>query len=246
MVVESLSLVVFAFGAGMATFFAPCAAPLLPGYVAFYVGRSGADEQAVTAADGPGRATSLPGRLGRAAIVGLLVSAGVFAVYLLLAGVVGALGARLLGNVAVLELVVGAVFVAVGTGMALDRHLPTPTVQLPRRRRSASGYVAFGALYAVAAAGCTAPIFIAVAVRALTAGPELGFLAFGAYAAGTSVLAVGVTVATALGRDTLLRRVTGSVDRVYRVAGVLLVVAGVVQILYYLVVFDGLRTLGLA
>ena len=31
----------FAFSAGVATFFAPCAYPLLPGYVAFYLGDAG-------------------------------------------------------------------------------------------------------------------------------------------------------------------------------------------------------------
>ena len=51
-----------AFSAGAATFFAPCAFPLLPGYVGYYLGKTGDGTP-----DGP-----LSTRLGRAAVVGLL------------------------------------------------------------------------------------------------------------------------------------------------------------------------------
>jgi len=56
---------------------------------------------------------------------------------------------------------------------------------------------------------------------------------------------VGVTVAVALGHGAAVRRVGANGGRVSRLAGVVLVVAGVVQLYYYLFVFDGLATLGL-
>jgi len=42
--VSLLSTVVFALTAGVATFFSPCAYPLLPGYVGFYVSRTDGDD----------------------------------------------------------------------------------------------------------------------------------------------------------------------------------------------------------
>lgn len=249
------SLVAFAFTAGAFTFFAPCAYPLLPGYVSYYLGRSTAgaapDGGAARVEGSEPRhgSSALPttvSRLARAAGVGLLVSAGFFAVYAVLAGTVAALGARVLAGISVLELAVGGLLVVMGAGMALGWKPPTPTVRLPGRRRSAAGYFGFGVLYAAAAAGCTAPIFIGVALKALSSGPAMGAAAFGAYASGMSVLMVGVTVLSALGRDAILSALTRRMDLVNRAAGVLLVLAGLIQIYFFLFRFDGLATLGLA
>lgn len=178
-----------------------------------------------------------------ALVVGGLVSLGFFVVYALLAGVVLSIGAQALGDIAVLELVVGVLLVGLGTAMAFGWTPKLPSIQLPERRRGVLGFFGFGVLYAAAAAGCTAPIFVAVALRALSAGPAASLLTFGAYAGGMSVLMVAVTVAAALGRETLLRRLTANVQRVNRAAGVLLVVAGLVQIYFFLFVFGGLAML---
>ena len=227
----------FAFSLGTATFFAPCAFPLLPGYVAFYLGQS---------SEGSPSGTT-PSRLGRAAVVGLVTSLGFFLVYGALAGVALLVGQQALQNVAVLELVVGVLLVALGAGFAVGRlqanslHLP-----LPERRQSAVGYLLFGVVYAAAAAGCTAPLFVAVAGVAVSGGPTATLATLGAYAAGMSVLMVGVTTLSALGRDTVLRRLAANTGRITQVAGVVMIVAGLVQLYYYLFVFGGLETLGLA
>lgn len=251
---DALSLIAFAFSAGVFTFFAPCAYPLLPGYVSYYLGRTtaGGPQQpdgGIEAAVGHGVARAGFGRLGgplvRAVGVSLLVSAGFFVVFGLLAGLVAALGTRFLADISVLELVVGSLLVVIGTAMAAGWKPSAPTVQLPVRRRSSWGYFGFGVLYGAAAAGCTAPIFIGVALKALSAGPAVSVLTFGSYAAGMSVLMLGVTVGTALGRGALLSWFTKRLDRIHRAAGVLLVLAGLVQIYFFLFRFGGLQMLGL-
>lgn len=246
--IENAALLGFAFSAGLLTFFAPCAYPLLPGYVSYYLGQStgtatpnGGTTQSVVTSPGT---RSLRTRLGRAAIVGGLVSLGFFIVYAILAGIVVALGTQILTGISVLELVVGALLIVIGVAMAVGWKPSFAAVQLPERRRSAAGYVGFGVLYAAAAAGCSAPIFIAVALKALSTNTTLTLAAFGAYAAGMSILMVGVTALAAVGRDAVLRRITQRIDLIYRVAGVLLIVAGIVQIYFFLFRFDGLRVLG--
>lgn len=261
-----LSLLAFAFTAGVFTFFAPCAYPLLPGYLSYYLGRTAgassrtarrsttdahsapaavSEAATVTAAhrvesEPPSGDDSLATGLGRAAFVGALVSLGVFLVFGLLGGVVAALGARVLAEIAVLELVVGLALVGVGAVMAAGWKPTLPTVTLPARRRSGAGYVLFGIAYGAAAAGCTAPVFIAVALQGLAGGPVLGVATLAAYAAGMSSLLIVLTVLTALGREELFRRVSARPDRIYRVAGGLLVLAGAVQVYFYLFRFDGL------
>jgi cytochrome c-type biogenesis protein len=233
----STARLAFAFSAGTATFFAPCAFPLLPGYVAFYLGQGSGE-----AADASGG-----GRLGRAAAVGALASLGFFAVYGVLAGIAAAVGAQALRDIAVLEPIVGGLLVALGTALFAGL-LPDLHVLLPERRRTAGGYFAFGVVYAVAAAGCTAPVFVALALVALASGPTGAVLVLGTYALGMAVMMVAVTLLAALGRVSLLRHLSGQTGRVSRVAGGLLVLAGVAQIYLYVFDFDwlgGLRALGL-
>jgi cytochrome c-type biogenesis protein len=223
----------FAFSLGMATFFAPCALPLLPGYVAFFIGRESETD-----------ARSLFARLRHALVVAFLTSLGFLAVFAVLLGIVTALGAQMLSNIAILELVVGGVLIVLGALMALGRFdSGLIHVQLPERRRGPVGYFAFGVIYAVAAAGCTAPAFIAIATFGLSSGPMTTLAIFTAYAAGMSVLMVGVTLLAALGRDALVSTLVSNTKLVTRVAGVVLVVAGIAQIYWFVFIFDGLQTL---
>jgi cytochrome c-type biogenesis protein len=230
------ALLALAFSAGTATFFAPCAFPLVPGYVSYFLG----DTAAATArTDGPLARSDDPlaGRLrapiARAGLIGVAASLGITLVYVGLAGTTIALGAGALADVAVLELVVGALFVVAGVAMAAGWRVSHPLVRLPRRRRSTVGFFLFGVLYAGAAAGCTAPLFVAVVARGLTAGPLLGVALAVAYAAGTSAVLIGVTGVAALGGSSVLSTLSGYTDRIYRVAGGLLALSGVAELYYY-------------
>ena len=88
----TLGVVAFAVTSGVGTFFAPCAYPLLPGYVGYYLGEEDA---------------SLSGAVGRG------VAAGVGALFALgaIAGVVVSVGQRLVANVVYLEPVIGLLLV---------------------------------------------------------------------------------------------------------------------------------------
>ena len=265
MLVESLPFVAFAFSAGAGTFFAPCAYPLLPGYLSYYLGQTTGEP----ATDGgTGRARSGPGtgrvattvaagidplvpgdyapRVVRAAVVGLLVSLGFVVVYGVLAGVAVAAGSRLLADISLLEPVVAAVLIVVGTATVAGYDLPTPAVRLPERRRSATGFVGFGVVYAAAAAGCTGTVFVGISLQAIASGPVVAGATLAAYAGGMSLLMIAVTVAAALGRDTLLTRVSARAGLIERVMGALLILAGLAQLYFFLFRFDGLETLGLA
>lgn len=225
----------FAFTAGAATFFAPCSFPLLPGYIAYYLGDSDEGEVRVRS------------RIIRAGVVGLLVSLGFVLVYAVLAGIVLAIGTQALANISVLELVVGSLLIVMGIAMLGGWLQPSNLhIQLPKRRRSGSGYVLFGIIYAAAAAGCTAPIFIAIAGFALNAGPVGAVTILGTYAAGMSVLMITVTVLSAFGRDSIIRRLSRNTRRISQAAGALLILAGIAQIYLFLFEFNGLEILGLA
>jgi len=231
---ESLRIA-FAFSAGAATFFAPCSFPLLPGYVAYYLGQ------------GDSESKPLFSRLWSAGVVGVVTSVGFFLVYAALTGIVIGIGTQALTNISVLELVVGLLLIVLGTGMAAGKLNPDRLhIQLPERERSPTGFLMFGIIYAAAAAGCTAPVFIGIATFALSGGPVSAVVTLGAYALGMSVLMIAVTVVSALGRQQLLRTMSRNTGRIARGAGALLVLAGVAQIYLFLFEFNGLEILGLA
>lgn len=204
-------------GAAVATFFSPCAYALLPGYVAYYVAESGDDSPSLSGAVARGTSASL----------------GVAAVFTALFLAVVAAGDAVEPVLRPLEAAVGVVLIAFGLLLVADVDVGFH-VQLPRRRSSVAGFFAFGALYAVAAAGCVAPLFLSVVFRSLTLPAGQAAAVLGAYAAVFGGMMLAVTVVAALGHDVGSSRLNEHVDVLVRVAGAAIALAGAVQL--YIVV----------
>ncbi len=230
---DAFSLLSLSFSAGTATFFAPCAFPLLPGYLSYFL----SDTASATVGDGKPPDAPFVSRLSspllRAGVVSIAAALGMTLVYVALAGTTITLGAAALADIAVLELVVGSMFILGGSAMALGWKIDGSLVRLPERRRSVGGFFVFGVLYAAAAAGCTAPLFIAVIVRGIAAGPSLGIGLALAYALGMSVVLIVLTVASALGSASLVSKLSQHTETIYRLSGGLLVVSGIAEIYYF-------------
>jgi cytochrome c-type biogenesis protein len=200
----------FAVGAGVATFFAPCAFPLLPGYVGYYLREH----------DDPGVAGMVAP--GAAAAAGAVVALGVVGAAAFL------LGSAVTAYVPLFEPVAGAVLVVVGLLVVTDTA-PTLRVGLPARPASAAGFFVFGAGYAVAAAGCVVPLFVGVVTQALARPPVGSAAVFAAYAGSVAVPLVGVTLLAGAGVDAW-RSLGRHGGRIERLAGWVMVVAGVGQL----------------
>jgi cytochrome c-type biogenesis protein len=220
-----------AFSAGTATFFAPCAFPLLPGYVSYFLGDTASSVERRQSRDGLVGHVRWP--LARAVLVSVVAGLGMATVYVGLTALAATLGAGALSEIAVLELVVGAVFVVAGSAMAAGWKVSRSVVQLPERRRTVGGFFAFGVLYATAAAGCTAPLFLAVVLKGVSSGPVAAVTVAGAYALGMCTVLLCVTGASALGGSSLATRLSAHTGRIYRLAGGLLALSGVAEIYYY-------------
>ena len=201
--------VTFAVGAGLATFFAPCAYPLLPGYVGYTLQDEGTG-------------------LGGATLRGLAASAGAVVVLATLGGLLLAVGGRLARRLPLLEPVVGAALVVLGV-LVLTGRAPTLHLRLPERRSSVAGAAVFGGGYALAAAGCVVPVVLGVFTQALTLTPSRAAVVLGSYAAATALPLTGVTLLSAVGSDAL-RAWSARTGTVTRLAAVVMILAGVAQI----------------
>lgn len=214
---ETLS---FAVGAGLTTFLAPCAFPLLPGYVGYYMNQRDGDDP-------------LGGLLpGLAAAGGALVTLGaVWAVGL-------AFGQVLLSRLVVFEPLVGLGLVVLGV-LVLAGRAPEFRLALPDRPGSITEFGLFGAAYALAAAGCIVPFVFGVVAQAATLPTGQALVVFGAYAGSVALPLVGVTLlaGAGVGAWRSLGRYTG---RVRQVAAGLMILAGLGQLYLSLVVVNAL------
>lgn len=211
-----------AFTAGLVATVNPCGIAMLPAYLAWLVGGDDADDH---------------GSLATAIRVGLVMSAGVVAV-LALAGLVIGLGLRaLIAVVPWLAIAVGIGLVVLGWRTLTGRSVPGLAVATrgPQDRTLRSVAV-FGASYAIASLSCTLPVFLAVIAGAsVQAGVASSALTILAYGAGMSVLLVVLTLAVAVGRQTLVRRVRTSARWLTGISGVVAVLAGVLLIWFWVV-----------
>ena len=205
--------VLFAAVAGAATFFAPCSYALLPGYVGYYVASTGGERAP----------------LAGAALRGSAASAGAIGVFGVLSVVAVLAGGVLQWALPALEVGVGLALVVLGLWVAYG-GTGAIHVALPRRRSSVLGFAIFGGMYAAAATGCVLPLFLAIALGATTASTAATLAIIGAYAGVFAALMLAVTVATAVGHGVGLGRLGRHTDRLVRLAGVVLVLAGLGQL----------------
>ncbi|TKR25235.1 cytochrome c biogenesis CcdA family protein [Natronomonas salsuginis] len=210
----------FALTAGVATFFSPCAYPLLPGYVGFYVNQTEANEAS----------------LGGAGVRGIVAGIGVLATFGALTGATLFVGHSTLQNITLFETLVGALLIGFGVLVVIGRA-PSLSIPLPKRRASVLGFGVFGAGYALAGAGCVAPIFIAVTARAASLPSDVAALVLATYAGSVAALMVATTVATGMGLVTNASRLTAYSGWLKRLAGVVMIVAGIGQLYLALVVY---------
>jgi len=210
----------FAAAMGVATFFSPCAYPLLPGYVAFYVNSVDSESASVSGAG----------------IRGIAAGIGVLATFVVLAGATVRVGQSTLSNITVFETLVGGLLIAFGLLVVLD-WAPSLSVSLPKRRSSVFGFGLFGAGYALAGAGCVAPIFLAVVARAIALPTDVAVIVLGVYAGVVAVLMAATTVATGVGLVGNANRVMAHAGTLKRVAGAVMILAGAGQLYLSLVVY---------
>lgn len=217
------ALAVLAFSAGMASFFSPCAAALLPAYASLYMGSSE-----------PVRSWK---RLFKGAYFGLQATLGFIAVYVSAGIVISLLGSAVSRFIPYLGFLAGLMLIAVGALMALgkDMFLSIPNVSNSEMNsRSVFGY---GVVFAITSLGCTLPIFLAVVTFSIASGGVVnGIITFLLYSLGKGLLMVLFTTLLAVSKEGMMAFMRSFSALVRRITPYVLVAAGGYIIFYYLAV----------
>jgi cytochrome c-type biogenesis protein len=219
--------------AGVVSFFAPCMLPLLPGYLSYVTGLTGADLDLLTATGHPSTPAGVGVRArrrlrGRAVAGAGLFVAGFTAVFTLLAYAAGQAGRALLVHARAIEITVGVLTIVLGLGFAgliPFLHRQWRLTRLPRA--GLVGAPVLGATFALSWTPCLSPTLTAVlGLAAVSGSAARGTLLAAAYSAGMGLPFIGV----ALGASWLTRTI-GLVRRhgnaITRAGGLLLVAIGV-------------------
>lgn len=209
------ALLATAFTAGLVSTVNPCGFAMLPAYLGFFLGKGATTAQALR--------------------VGGIVSAGFLLVFGV-AGVVIAAGVTALAQIVPwLAIVVGFGLIGGGIWTLRGKYL---MVRLPalrgRKGSDAWSLFVFGVSYAVASLSCTIGAFLALVGVTFTQASFAGaLLAFLVYGLGMSLVLVGVTVAVAIGRDSIVARLRGASRYVTRVSGWIMIGSGAFIVWYW-------------
>lgn len=233
---EAFNLLALAVIAGVASFFSPCAFPLLPGYLSFYAAARDDDNRLA----GSSHALAL----------GLAAAAGVVTFILILGAFIGLLGA---GAGKALSISgpessqfvrwfrggVGVILIALGIAQWLNVNLKSGLVDIlawqtrPDResQRPVVTLYLYGLGYNAAGMGCTGPILAGLTVFAFATGgfgaALTAFVIFALTMGGLMLLVSGLVAAS---QETLLRRLKVGAGRIKQAAAVLLVMVGLFNI----------------
>jgi cytochrome c-type biogenesis protein len=230
----------FAFGAGMVAAANPCGFAMLPAYLSLYLGAEEEDFEK----------RSAPSRLLRALLVGVVVSLGFVLLFGAVGLVVSAGGTAILAAMPFLGALIGAALVGLGLWMLAGRTLHAGAFERfagkvrDPKDVSLKGFFLFGLAYGAGSLSCTLPVFLVVVGTGATSGGLLSgagqFLVFGL---GMASVLVALTLALALFKQGLVKRLRGAMPHVRLASAALLVVAGAYVIYYWLFYSTGGSTL---
>ncbi|MDQ6641794.1 MAG: cytochrome c biogenesis protein CcdA [Actinomycetota bacterium] len=203
--------------AGLVSFFSPCVVPLLPGYLSYATGLSGADLESA--------------RRGRMVLGGLLFVLGFSVIYVLLGAAVGGIGVWLFAYQRQLAIALGVLTILLG--LAFMGAVPWLQRDVRVHRVPAVGLAAaplLGALFGLGWTPCIGPTLAAVlSLSTREASPGRGALLAFAYCLGLGVpfVLAGLAWRRMLGAVKWVRRHQVWVTRI---GGLMLVLVGLLLV----------------
>ncbi len=220
----------YAFGAGMVAAVNPCGFAMLPAYLSLYLGAKEEDFAKLSPAS----------RMLRALLVGGSVSSGFILLFGLAGLMISAGGGALLGVMPVLAVFIGIALILLGLWTFAGRTLYIGVFERLANRLgdptnvSARGFFLFGLAYGAASLSCTLPVFLVVVGGGISSdGFTAGVGQFLGYGLGMASVLVVLTLALALFKQGLVKRIKSVVPYTRLASAVLLMLAGVYMILYW-------------
>jgi cytochrome c-type biogenesis protein len=232
----AFNLYLLAIIAGVASFFSPCAFPILPSYFSFY------HQARETGAAAPQRGRSI--QLGLSAALGVMTFTLVLGVVIAVLGTGFAEGLSISGPepshfVRIFRGFVGVVLLTLGIAQLAGRNLKPKFVDAfayrtrPQRdggRGPATSLYLYGLGYNAAGVGCTGPILAGLMISAAFLGASSALTAFVVFSLTMGILMLVISGLVAASRQTLINRLKAAAPKIKWAASILLIVVGLFNI----------------
>jgi cytochrome c-type biogenesis protein len=243
----SIPIEMLAFAAGIALFLSPCAFPMLPGYVAYYLGKED---------------KSMPGSkkevIKKALPSGIAAASGILFVFLFSGTLIMLIGSPILPYIPLMAPFVAILLILLGVLMFTNIQYYSITnkfnsligsviSKIKFRNRSLAdsvneneigGVFAYGMGYGLAAAGCTLPVFLLIITVALSTGGFLsGMFIFFIFALGMALFMFFVTLLVATSKDSIINKLKMSTHKIKMVSGFVMVGVGIAVLAGFYVSF---------
>jgi cytochrome c biogenesis protein CcdA len=207
-----------AFSAGLLAVLAPCALPMLPSFVSFFM-NSEEKKTSVVSAVGFG-ITTVAGFLTVFLAIGILPS---FAVNVVAS------------KISLVSPFIGVILVILGLGHLFTDvfyNLPVLRTAAPEGRGFKAFYL-YGLGYGAASMACSFPVFVLLVLQSATAGGFVSILAmFLAYGLGSATILVPLTLALTFSREIIYQRLMAVLPHMKKINAAILILAGAYMIYY--------------
>lgn len=204
-----------AFTFGMVATVNPCALPMLPAYLGWFI-------------TGDETARSTPVAVTRAVVVALAVSVGFVAVFGTFGLLVTAASAQVEQITPYVTPVVGLTLAVMGVVLLTGRTLTLPVPRLDRTGggRGLAAMVLYGVSYAVVSVSCSIQLYVAHVATSFGASWGTGLARLGAFALGFTLVIVALSMAVAVAGASAGSVVRRASQHVGRVSGALFLLTG--------------------
>jgi cytochrome c-type biogenesis protein len=239
--VSTTNLYLLAVVAGVASFFSPCAFPLLPSYLSFYYAAEAEESTQSEKKVGIGQGL----KLGLASALGVMSFALVLGLIIALLGAGAGKSLAISGAepnqfVRIFRGVVGVVLFTLGVFQLTGRTLKPKFVdafayrtrpQRNGRRSAATTLYLYGLGYNAAGMGCTGPILAGLMLAALTSGGFTSAItAFAIFASTMGVLMLIISILVAASRQSLIANLKAATPKIKWMSSILLLLVGLFNI----------------
>ncbi len=250
-------IIAFALITAVSSFFSPCAFPLLPSYMAHILGinqKKKTNEEKVEEKTSeqeeykPHNVEEKKGSLPFYGLLGLSASTGLLLSYLLFGIVVFLVGSVVREYVGYFLPIIGAVLILLGIAMFTNFTLSFTRIQnwinkkqMNHQKQQQSlknfhGTFLYGVGYGLASLGCSAPIFFAFTLQALTI-EQFGqtILAFIVFIGSIIFLMTGATILIGYSREIILKKMRASTNIIKYISGTIIIIVGIYLILEFFI-----------
>lgn len=220
----------YAFGAGMVASVNPCGFLMLPAFGTYYLGLEGAEEE---------RRPALV-RAAQAVGLGLMATLGFVALFGMVGLVLALVGRGLTAYFPYGGLLIGVGLVVLGVWLLVSGHslgiLAASRVQPAFGGGHVASVFLFGIAYGIGSLACTLPVFLVVVGTALVSRGLVEALGqFVSFGLGMGLVLTLVTLGVAFFKGVVTGRLRRLLPHVHRVSAVLVLLAGLYVVYYWLV-----------